>query len=310
MKITKVTLASFSDILYHSTSVNKVQEILKDKKIHMTSNLGTSADKLYKKEKFKPYYFSMSRVKFGGFAQTIGEEWIATLVMDGRALKEKYYGRSVDYWGEDWRKTADESAKKSGDKSRRLVYDENEDRIYSDKPFIEPLNKYIKEIHVMLCDLCIRNLKREKLSDSDHSKMYDMMCRYSDISKYSRSFGIPCYFYDNFSAFKVQNKKKAVDGYNRGNSNLQCLNNLFKMQVPKDIDTFDKDERDVVFSVIYTGDWRDFKRGLECDIHNARSGDRVEKGTVDEFISNMRKYKCRDLDAVQQFLAAKFEYLK
>jgi hypothetical protein len=309
MKIKSITLAGFSDLLYHTTGVDKLVEILKDNKIHMASNLGTSADQRYKKEKFRPYYFSMSRVKYGGYAQTISEDWICTLVLDGTALRTKYYGQSVDYWGEDWRKTADKSAAERNEKSNRSKYDENEDRIYSDKPYIEPLNKYCTEIHINLSPECAKSALRQEMSDAEHNKAYDMNKLYKQILQTCLALKIKCYFYTDFQSFKLMNKRKASTSYAARTTHIDSLNNLFEAKTGTE-DSFDRDTREDLFSVIYTGDWRDFKSSLEADLHNGRSGDRAEKAVTDTFIAHMRKNKLRDLDAVQAFLAQKFAHMK
>lgn len=316
MRITKVTLAGLSSVLYHVTDTYRLLDILKENKIHMTSNLGTNSDKLYRKKKFRPYFFSLSRIKYGGYSRTRSDYNQVTLVFDGLKLRDKFYGQPVDYWGEGWRKTADEVDLKERNKvPTRLKYDENEERIYSDKPFIEPITQYVKEIHIIVSELSIADHNGEKLSDEKASRMYEDHRMYRNIGNYCTLRKIPCYFYFDFSAYKLLNKKKAGGFWSRERSNhLTSFNELFKLDPnisESDARTkLSKDASSLLFTVIYSGDQRDLKPSVECDIHNAKAGNKAERAAVDDFIVNMRKNRLKNLDEVFQFFEKRFAHLK
>jgi arsenate reductase-like glutaredoxin family protein len=127
----KEALAGISDILYHATQIPNATNILKENKFTLTFVSG--ADDAQKPQT-KYYYLSTTRSKLGSYHA--GTRIGTILVLDGRKLSHNYVGNPVDYWGREFRKVAPSK-------------NEMEDRIWSDKPFIKPAAKYIKEIHIL-----------------------------------------------------------------------------------------------------------------------------------------------------------------
>ena len=296
LKVSKLLIAGISSILYHSTNIYKLQEILKDNKIHMSSTLGSEADKIYAQKKFRPYFFSLSRVKFGGYAGSLGEDGIATLVFDGSKLSENYYGQPVDYWGQDFRKIDP------------IRSNENEDRVYSDKPFIGPLSKYVTAIHVNLAKVYAKHIQEPdtELSDSEWDEYFKLNRVYATIINYAAALNIQVYFYADFGAFKTQSTGKAVT-LGQGTvkrSHAYALNELFSVS---DASSLSSEGKKALDAVLYS---HDFKRALETDIHNSRNGNKEEKIVVDTLIANMRKNKLSDLQSVLDYLKDKFSGAK
>ena len=124
--------AGISDVLYHYTSIENTLSVLKNNQFKLTVALN-SDDTLKPQQKF--YYLSTTRSKIGSYHIGSAGYFGVLLKLNGRKLHQNYTGTPVDYWGPDFRKAAPSK-------------NEMEDRVWSDKPFIESATKYIDEIHV------------------------------------------------------------------------------------------------------------------------------------------------------------------
>jgi len=191
IKLTSITKdilnEGLTDILYHFTGINPLLNILKEKKIHASSNIGSSHEARISKGKF----FSLSTTRTLATGFYIGSSRNVCLVLDGRKLGQRYKGFPIDYWKystkqSDW-----------GDVSsyiNALKAGEQEDRIVLNSPTIDDAIKYILEIHIMIRD-----------SEYIHSTIMNAVIGYTDMYK------IPTYYYDNVKYYKYQQKSKAVD---------------------------------------------------------------------------------------------------
>lgn len=126
---------NITDVVYHRTGWIALEKILKSGKILLSSSVGSTADDYSK----YPYYLSFSRTKYPklGFSKFAP----AVIEFDGRALKTKYKGKSVDYWS---------SLYKDATPQKRSEADEFEDRIFSKEPFLENLDKYVKNFYLII----------------------------------------------------------------------------------------------------------------------------------------------------------------
>lgn len=177
-----------SDILYHFTHISNLISILKYNRFATSSNLGSTADSW--KDKGRYYFFSTQRTKgMSGYGSHHGT---VAIVLDGRKLNQTYKGFATDYWN--WSKKMKDYSNKS-DYINALKSEENEDRIVTNKPYIDNASKYIIEIHV-----------EAKENDREFMTKEDMEA----IIGYSKSYNIPVFFYDNERDFKLQNKVRAI----------------------------------------------------------------------------------------------------
>jgi hypothetical protein len=301
MRITKVELSSVTDIVFHATDSQSLQEILQDNRFHLTSDLGTGSDQKSGRKKFAPYFFSMSRIKYGGYLRSFGKNWagLVNLVIDGQKLNQKYHGLPVDYWGPSYRPDTMET-------NQRLRNNENEERVYSDKPYIGPVNKYIKEIHLFIAEnvnkLFILN---EKLSDKDSDQACTEARRYRKIVGLASIQGIAMFIYSDFEAFKNLNKRKALPpnrfSRSRSSGDLQVFIELLETKNKSDLS---EDAYERLYRCYVSPD--ESKTILDNEIHNAKSGDRAEKLAVDQFIGWMRKLKLRSTKEVIELISNKF----
>jgi len=175
-----------SDILYHYTYINNLLSILKYNKFATSTNLGSSADA--KKDKGRFYFFSTQRTKgMSGYGSHHGN---TAIVLDGRKLNYTFKGFATDYWN--WSKKRSDY-KNISDYTNALQSEENEDRIVTNKPYIDNANKYIIEIHILINP---DQVTKETLNE---------------IINLCQGYNIPVFFYLDENSFRVQDKRKAVD---------------------------------------------------------------------------------------------------
>jgi hypothetical protein len=173
-----------SDILYHYTYTSSLLSILKYNKFATSSNLGSNADSWKDKGRF--YFFSTQRTKgMSGYAQHHGN---VAIVLDGRKLNYTFKGSPTDYWN--WSKKRSDY-KNIGDYTQALQSEENEDRIVTNKPYIDNANQYIIEIHILISEN----------EDKD---------RIDEINTLCQGYSISVFFYTDENSFKLQDKRKAV----------------------------------------------------------------------------------------------------
>ena len=175
-----------SDILYHFTYIPHLRNILKYNKFATSTNLGSNADA--SKDKGKFFFFSTQRTKgMSGYAQHHGNN--VAIVLDGRKLNYTFKGFATDYWN--WSKKRSDYSDVSS-YNNALQSEENEDRIVTNKPYIDNANKYIIEIHVLIIP--------------EHNNQEGI----EEINNLCQGYNIPIYFYLDDNSFKLQDKRKAV----------------------------------------------------------------------------------------------------
>lgn len=278
---------SLSSEVYHYTNTQRALNIINSNKFYLTSNLGTSADQIGGSEKY--YYLSVSRVKWGGYARSdfYEKRSAVILVLDGRRFNHRYKGGAVDYWGREFRKG-------SISKHYKLRNDENEERVFSDKPSIPSAIDYIKEVHVYL---------------NPDSSEYD---RYAHtLIKVASENNIDTYYYmGDDKSFKLLNKNKAHKDipYERG---LRGFTKFVGAVLDNDILEIKdsewyfllnyiaesaRDEEDVKLYVKDNRQLRDRISSVEADIHNLRSADIGARVYLHRLTRYMKKLKVRSMN--------------
>ncbi len=172
-----------SSILYQSTSIHNVKEILNRNAILLTPSIGTDSD--YSINKNKTYFLSTARSRVGQYHYPASKYHTGQclLVLDGQKLmQDGFTGAPVNYWGSEVIHTKNEM----------------EDRIVSSKSEIPNAMKYIKEIHILLNT-------QEKRDD----RLESMIRILRLIMIIGKSKAIPVFVYNNFEDFNVLRKDKA-----------------------------------------------------------------------------------------------------
>lgn len=281
--------AGISDKVYHFTTLSNASKIMSDDRFTLSPVMGTDMEIQLSKNKL--FYFSTSREKFGGYTRTNAYSSGVVFNLDGRKLSHNYSGDPVDYWGRDWRETM----RKGGSPvEERIAKDENEDRVYSDKPEISPASKYIDEIHILL---------KVSSEQSHYARAYQAMI---DLVRESKLKGIPVFIYDNVKDFKVQNKDKSLSfkdfeskkeekgdyyfdhGVDRAK---RYYNKYFELYHATDYDKLSKEASKLAYNLLVGGMYlKDIIISIKNDIHNSKSSRVKEvKDKVAKFVQLIKK---------------------
>ena len=290
-----------SPILYHNTSVNRLAKILELDEFVLASDMGTSADKNLNGHKFKPFYLSTSRIKYGGYARSLGEDYLSCIVLDGKKLSERLSGSPVDYWGKEFRGDITDNPNQE---DRYLRNNENEDRLFSTEGILKDAHKYIKEVHVMYCKpyaiLQDNNQEFKTLSETEKEEAYKAIDWYKAITIHCDMYSIPLFFYTDFADFKVQNKRKARTNKSR-ESELTFVLRFLKANSKDELD-----ERTQKRLSNYVWDSRDVTISLENHIHN-KKGDRTETQKLQQVVKIMNKLKIHTIKDLVLYIRNKFK---
>lgn len=175
MKLSNI-IEGISPVVFHFTSLMSAGRIVKENRFRMSASYANDSESSTGSDKL--FFLSVTRSRTGGYTARSASNQSVVMNLDGKALSNKYSGKPVQYW------------------SRGMIqidhkYDEMEDRIYSDTPFIENANAYITEIHVLLTQTGGLSVPgRKGLLELKKSK-------------------IPVFLYDDENSFVVQDKRKA-----------------------------------------------------------------------------------------------------
>ena len=170
--------SGISDVVYHYTSISSATKILSENQFALT--FISSSDDI-NKPKDKYYYLSTTRSKTGSYHIGSTENFGVLLKLDGAKLQHNYIGNPVDYWGREFRKVAPSK-------------NEMEDRVWSEKPFIEPALKYIDEIHIYFVGVERAVLKRQLRKLLIEAKLK----------------GVPTFLYTDKESAKLLDKRRAI----------------------------------------------------------------------------------------------------
>jgi len=286
-----------TDIVFHHTPFDNLFKIIDSNRFMTSVAFAVDADK--KQNKGKAYFFSTARTVTGRY-NSPGFK-VTTLVLDGQKLGHNFKGTPVDYWG------------------RAFGSDtESEDRIITDKPYIDNAISYIKEVHI---DMDNYTQDRKKTSwevfPADVKKM-------NALSQTLKKAGIPMWIYTRDNAYKhltkqgytsveewveeVKSTEKGVaaDDWPEHESSYDRFEGL---KLPGEItDALERDDYDSLSTKAKKYLYRlvnypdDQARRLEIDIHNGRK-DPEAREYIHKIVKLMRKWKIADLKEFVKTLA-------
>jgi hypothetical protein len=205
MKFLKEAL---SKKLYHFTYINRLCNILKTNKFNLTPTIGSKSDT--KVNIGKDYYMSLTTSKSvkSGYGINFNNPIAIRLEIDGDKLNRNNKGISVNYWGNTYPRDPNDEKYKNQKKINKsfkefmAITDEMEERLVSDKPYVENANKYISSISILIDDLKyfeLKVIKTDKYKDIDY------------IINRCAELNIPIYFYDELKYFSNDIKDKSVE---------------------------------------------------------------------------------------------------
>jgi hypothetical protein len=172
---------SASSIVYHYTNTMSAAQIMSIGEFLLASSTGTQAEQYYEIPGY-PYFLSTTRSKVGDYHNRYVGSSAVMFVLSGDWLNHHYKTKPIDYWERAW-------IHSDGTRGR-----ESEDRVYSKKPSIPANSKSILEIHVLL---------KEQLKNRS--------AEVRTILISAKKQNIPAFLYTDETAWKLQDKRKAVD---------------------------------------------------------------------------------------------------
>lgn len=170
-----------SAIVYHYTNTAAAARILTSGEFLLASSTGTQAEKDYEVPGY-PYFLSTTRSKVGDYHNRYVGSSAVMFVLNGSWLNQNYKTKPIDYWNRAWMYDT------SGQRTR-----EAEDRVYSKTPNIPANAESILEVHVLLKE------QQENRSPEVRTVLLS-----------AKKQGIPAYLYTDETAWKLQDKRKAV----------------------------------------------------------------------------------------------------
>ena len=189
-RLQKVLNEGISDTTYHFTSLDSCVDILKNN----TFNLTMSSNRSDAYDSKRLFYLSTQRgrSKDIGYASHLSS--CVRIQLDGNALRTKYTGKPVDYWGESMGKQVyyNDGIYGKGMTSTRQHHPnfEMEDRILSYDPTIENASKYINRIDVYI-----------KTDTNDTERLNSEKEAAVIIWALSKRYNIPFYIYNSLKDF-------------------------------------------------------------------------------------------------------------
>ena len=181
MRFSEIIAESASSIVYHYTNTMSAAQIMSIGEFLLASSTGTQAEQYYEIPGY-PYFLSTTRSKVGDYHNRYVGSSAVMFVLSGDWLNHHYKTKPIDYWERAW-------IHSDGTRGR-----ESEDRVYSKKPSIPANSKSILEIHVLL---------KEQLKNRS--------AEVRTILISAKKQNIPAFLYTDETAWKLQDKRKAVD---------------------------------------------------------------------------------------------------
>ncbi len=313
---------NITDVVYHRTDISALINILKTGKILLSTAMGTSNADRYSN---KPYFLSLSRTKNLNFGYSKGST--VTIEFDGRELKTKYKGKTVDYWS-----VFNKSDISPND---RMNHDEYEDRIFSNSPYMINLDKYIKNIGIILppfdewnkerSEYVVRyiseikkinsplinkikiyknkidfNYNRNGVSILDYQLPTDIDINKEDLYKYTKSFDYRLLI--NVISILLVDDKNINDKEYVENFIKKYFDKFIKIGVEKLKNVTENEIKSIRSDIQRKNSWleidRDFLPVVDADIHNiskSHGKDEINYEILKILSDEMVKYKVNNI---------------
>lgn len=178
---------SISSIVYHFTSENALLNIIAHNAIFLTSTID-GFESVFGSESF---FLSVTRQRSRDIGYQHYMSLRVRLTLDGDMINQRWRGKAISFFG----KGGKHRYYQKFPIEKQQVYNESEDRIYSNTPQIAPASKYIKRIDIL--DTGGRRLPSMKIK-----KILDMASDAFDI-----------FIYDNLHDFNFQTSNTINDVY-------------------------------------------------------------------------------------------------
>ena len=282
-----------SAIVYHYTNTGAAARIMSSGEFLLASSTGTQAEKDYEIPGY-PYFLSTTRTRVGDYHNRYVGSSAVMFVLNGSWLNNNYKTKPIDYWNRSWLYSG-------GTRDR-----ESEDRVYSKTPAIPANNQSILEVHVLLKE------QQEYRSPEVRTILLS-----------AKKQGIPAFLYTDEKAWKLQDKRKAV--------NIAQSGDLLKGQQPTRRSfspsrnyledwlelIFKKNKEELTTSaakklrslIVYGQGYRNEDDGLGVDLSNARKPSSADYPSAAKINTFMRQNNIKTTVDLKNYLVDKWKDL-
>lgn len=282
-----------SAIVYHYTNTGAAARIMSSGEFLLASSTGTQAEKEYEIPGY-PYFLSTTRSRVGDYHNRYVGSSAVMFVLNGSWLNQNYKTKPIDYWNRSWLQSG-------GTRDR-----EAEDRVYSKTPAIPANAKSILEVHVLLKE------QQEYRSPEVRTILLS-----------AKKQGIPAFLYTDETAWKLQDKRKAVNiaqtgdllkgpqptrrSYSPGRNYLEdWLELIFKKNKDELTSSAAKKLRSLI---VYGQGYRNEDDGLGVDLSNARKPSSADYPSAAKINNFMRQNGIATTVDLKNFLVDKWKDL-
>lgn len=278
-------MEGLSPVLYHSTDMNKLIDILKSNEFHLVPDIGTKSDAEHRQAD-KIYYMSTARTKTGKYHYPAGKYSRGNVLieLDGRKLGADYSGKAVDYWQDNPERS------------------EQEDRIFSKQPKIPNASKYITSIHMLY------------MTDGD-SRAANNISTLRKIAIAAKQLGINLFVYDDPKKYNMLDTRHTINISDLTTDKEKDNHQWFRMSrnyfapytelLMTPLENYESlsDKAKSRLRNIMFDHMKEANSILKADIHNARS---MNRDQLDKFIQVMKKLGLRESQDVIDYIQEKY----
>jgi hypothetical protein len=282
-----------SAIVYHYTNTAAAARILTSGEFLLASSTGTQAEKDYEIPGY-PYFLSTTRTRVGDYHNRYVGSSAVMFVLNGTWLNQNYKTRPIDYWNRSWLHS-------DGTRSR-----EAEDRVYSRTPAIPANAESILEVHVLLKE------QQENRSPEVRTVLLS-----------AKKQGIPAFLYTDETAWKLQDKRKAVGlaqagellkgaqpvrrSFSPGRNYLEDWLELIYKKAKTELTP--SAQRKLKSLVVYGQGYRNEDDGLGVDLSNARKPSSADYPSAAKINTFMRQNGIATTVDLKNYLVDKWKDL-
>lgn len=301
------------DYLYHLTDPNKILNILRTNKLHLSTRINAPFNTTHKLTN-KPFHITFSRTPNAKLGY--GRMGYSRIVFDRKKLKGKFQIIPYNSWGNEWsgKNVQNLHAFKNNRPQKEINYELNqryeyEDWLFYEKPVIDNVISYIERIDLLVrgfeegdyyrnnyinrvvnfCkELGIKVLVYKSREDMSYGRNAIEAPEYKDIGYYhSTTDDSENFDWAGFIAIILYNKKYL-------NNYELCKNDAMEYATKNGIPCKDMNKvHDRMIDVSYGN--KDSLASLNSQIHNffmdGKSG--LIRDKIHLLVNEMKKYKCR-----------------
>lgn len=315
---------SFQDFEYHFTSLNNVLRICQTGRIPLSHTFAKGAETYHNNG--HTFYLSLTRAKDGrlGYSPTYN----CRICFNGKALEHRYKGKAINYWkgfGDKFnymKNLEDENLNLSSYKNadpynfnKSLQFQsstENEDRLLSNEPFIDDIERYITSIDILY--LKPKYEEESYVENDKNTRKLIMACINSKYGKLIRIYGSKKDF--NFGNDNIINRKfyysgeYFINGFPESTNgdeikhNLEALKKLFNVVIYFDLNkSTDKEKATYIRNLLGKYNLKSYERFIR-DFININSQMKIDDivPTFTKAISSLSQSRNEDSQYISKMM--------